>query len=283
MRNPAEVLSSVQEARGQNRMVAVDDVGVRPESLTMLPLIEPDIIVLAPELADTEPDKVCARAVHVIAAQAERTGALIVARGVDSELQRYRALALGATYGVGESFPDLTAGVGSRLPVPLFPTWSTSDSKSLSPFDIVADGRVAASTSKKLLIEMSIDIEWQASSAGADTLALGTFQHARQFGACTRRRWRTMANNIAFTGVYGIQMDTLTDPGITHFALDPADPLVEEWNVVVLGQFFSCVLSARDLHRGDDEPSRMFEYVVSHDRATVIRCTRAVLTRFGGR
>ncbi|MDJ0392861.1 EAL domain-containing protein [Rhodococcus sp. G-MC3] len=282
--NPAETLHSVERARDLRRMVAVDDVGTGPESLTLLPLIEPDIIVLAPELARRDPDTAAARTVHVVAAQAERTGALIVARGVDSEDDRARALALGATFGVGEMYSNWQPSVGAMHDAHVPPTWNTPTSKSTSPFDIAADGRIVTPSSKKLLVAMSTQIEWQAASAGADTMTLGTFQHARRFGHRTRRRWNTMARRIAYTGVYGIAMDTLSDPGITHFALDPADPLVEEWNVVVLGQFFCCVLSAREVRRvddKDDERDRLFEYVVSHDRATVVRCARAILSRAG--
>lgn len=280
--DPAGILESVERARGQRRVVAVDDVGIGPESLTLLPLIEPDIIVLAPELARTDPDTRAARTIHIITAQAERTGALIVARGVDSEDQRSRALALGATFGVGKMYSDRSPSTDRADPASMPPTWNTASSGSVSPFEIASDGRVVTPSSKKLLAAMSTQIEWQAASAGADTLALGTFQHARYFGTRTRRRWNTVASTIAYTGVYGIEMDALSDPKITHVALDPADPLVEEWNVVVLGQFFCCVLTARDLHRRGHDDDRLFEYVISHDRATVVRCARAILSRFGG-
>nr|WP_296765757.1 DICT sensory domain-containing protein [Rhodococcus sp. (in: high G+C Gram-positive bacteria)] len=279
--DPAGILESVERARDQRRVVAVDDVGTRPESLTLLTLIEPDIIVLAPELARTDPDTRAARTIHVITAQAERTGALIVARGVDSEDQRSRALALGATFGVGKMYSDMATSTDLD-PASLPPTWSTASSDSLSPFEIASDGRVVTPSSKKLLAAMSTQIEWQAASAGADTLALGTFQHARHFGNRTRRRWNTMASTIAYTGVYGIEMNPLSDTKIAHVALDPADPLVEEWNIVVLGQFFCCVLTARDLHRQGHNDDRLFEYVVSHDRATVVRCARTILSRVGG-
>lgn len=282
--NPADVLASVEQAREQSRIVAVADVGVRPESLSLLPLIEPDIIVLAPEMASVAADTAAARTLHVLAAQAERTGAVIVASGVDSEVHRSRALALGARFGSGQLFPPVDdsrrdSRAPDHHPAAMFPTWSTPIADSKSPFDIASADLTSVVSTKKLLIEMSTQIESQASNAGADTLALGTFQHARHLTTATRRRWTTMADRISYTGVYGVGMDASAD-GIVHSALDPDDPLVEEWNVIVLGQFFCCVLSARDAHRGSGEMGRQFDYVVSHDRGTVVRCARAVLSRF---
>lgn len=281
--NPAEILLSVELAREERRCVAVEHVGSSPESLSLLPLIEPDVIVLAPHLSESEPDSVALRALHVLAAQAERTGAVIVASGVDSELHRTRALALGATLGIGEMFPPIDTRFEISTSVPVGPTWSTPTADSSSPFEIASARTASTVSTKALLVELSIQIEAQASSAGADTLALGTFQHALHFGAGTRRRWQAMAERIAYTGVYGTDMLDATELGVIHSGIDRGDPLVDEWNVVVLGQFFCCVLSARDLHRGEPEPNREFAYVVSHDRGTVVRCARAVLSRFHSR
>ncbi len=288
--SPARTLCSVQRARGEHRAVAVESVGTRPESLSLLPLIEPDIIVLSPELAECEPTTESARALQVLAAHAERTGAVIVASGVDSEVHRTRALAMGATFGIGELYSPVLhnsisdESTGRFLPPP---TWSTPFAETTSPFDIASAENYATSSTKKLLIEMSTQIESEAAVSGADTMALGTFQHARQFPSRTRRRWRTMAERIAYTGVYGVDMNELSNPGIFHSDLDPADRLTEEWNIVVLGQFYCCVLSARDLsardlHCGASELDRRFEYVISHDRRTVVRCARTILSRFDG-
>lgn len=284
MSNPADLLARVDRARDEHRRIAVTDVGTRPESLSILPLIEPDIIVLAPELAGANADvSAAARALHVLAAQAERTGAVIIASGVDSERHRRRALALGATYGMGELFPPVSAAKNPTKGPMTTPTWSTPPADSRSPFDIASAEQPSTVSTKQLLIEMSTQIELQASDAGPDTLTLGTFQHASQFSTRTRRRWQTMAARTAYTGVYGIEMADVSTPGIVTCSLDPVDDLVEEWNVVVLGQFFCCTLSAKDLHSGNSDHEREFEYVVSHDRGTVVRCARAVLSRFEAR
>lgn len=285
--NPAKTLLEVEKARARNNIIAVDDVGGQFASFGILPLIEPDIIVLAPEMSASDPDPYVARATHVLAAQAERTGAVIVASGVDSEAHRVRALELGATFGIGLLYPPRSSpkslSESASRAVLASRTWSTPDADSTSPFAIASAGRVATRSRKNLLVEMSTHIEWQASVAGPETLVLGTFQHDRHFRGSTKARWQAMAEHSAYTGVCGVGMADTSDTHIRRAPLDPADGMTEEWNVVVLGAHFCCVLSAREMNTGDSlGPDREFDYVISHDRCTVVRCAKAILHRFDG-
>lgn len=282
--SPARTLTAIDRARRDGKVIAVEDVGRRPQSMTLLPLIEPDVIILADSMISTRPDLSTARTAHAVSAQVERTGAVVVASGVDTALHRRRALALGAMYGVGELYPAEQSI--ERLPadaaetMPPFPTWSTPAGAAESPYAIASAGRSATHSTKRLLIAMSTSLEMQASTAGPETLVLGTFQRAEHFTALSRARWLSMAEQISYAGVYGVGMGYIQESGIAHAPLDPLDPLVEEWNVVVLGPHFCGVLAAIDLHRGERDADREFDYVMSYDRSTVVRCARSILTRF---
>ncbi len=284
--NPAKTLLAVEKARARNNIIAVDDVGGQLASFGILQLIEPDIIVLAPQMSASDPDPYVARATHVLAAQAERTGAVIIASGVDSEAHRIRALELGATFGTGLLYPPMSSpkslSESTSRAVLASRTWSTPDADSTSPFAIASAGRVATRSRKNLLVEMSTHIEWQASVAGPETLILGTFQHDRYFRGNTKARWQTMAEHSAYTGVCGVGMGGKSETHLHRAPLDPADGMTQEWNVVVLGAHFCCVLSAREMNTGDLGPDREFDYVISHDRCTVVRCAKAILHRFDG-
>ncbi|WP_231893789.1 MULTISPECIES: EAL domain-containing protein [unclassified Rhodococcus (in: high G+C Gram-positive bacteria)] len=282
--SPARTLAAIDKARRDGKVVAVDDVGRRPQSMTLLPLIEPDVIILAGSMVSRRPDLATARTAHAVSAQVERTGAVVVASGVDTALHRTRALGLGATYGVGELYP--AAETSEELPadaaevMPPFPTWSTPAVAAESPYAIASAGKTATRSTKRLLVAMSTSLEMQAAAAGPETLVLGTFQRAEHFTSTTRARWVSMAERISYAGVYGVGMGYVQEGGIMHAPLDPTDPLVEEWNVVVLGPHFCGVLAAIDLHRGEIDADREFDYVMSYDRATVVRCARAILARF---
>lgn len=47
---PADTLDAVRHARSRGKIVAVDGVGGRPQALALLPLLEPDVIILDPTL-----------------------------------------------------------------------------------------------------------------------------------------------------------------------------------------------------------------------------------------
>ncbi|MGV9945453.1 EAL domain-containing protein [Rhodococcus aetherivorans] len=282
--NPSRTLRAVADARRSGKVVAVDEVGSRPQSLALLPLVEPDVIILAARLLAHRADTDTARTAHAVAAQVERTGALVIADGVDSELCRRRALGLGATYGLGALYPAVDTpeqldeeGID---PFPPAPVRSVRPEEARTPFAIASVGRRPVHSLKRLLVAMSTNLEKQAGAAGPETIVLGTFQYARHFGERTRARWQYMADRIAYAGVYGVGLGHYAEAGIHHAPLDPDDQLVEEWNVVVLGPHFACVLSAVDLHRGTADLDREFDYVVSYDRDTVVRCARSIMDRF---
>ncbi len=282
--SPARTLAAIEKARLEGKVIAVDEVGRRPQSLTLLPLIEPDVIIFAASMVAARPDLTTARTSHAVSAQVERTGAVVVASGVDTPLHRIRALSLGATYGVGELYPASPSA--DELPtdaaeaMPPFPTWSTPSVSAESPCAIAFGGRTPIRSTKRLLVAMSTSLEMQAAASGPETLILGTFQRSEHFTETTRARWVSTADQISYAGVYGVGMGYVQDGGVVHAPLDPTDPLVEEWNVVVLGPHFCGVLAAIDLHRGEVDAEREFDYVMSYDRATVVRCARAILARF---
>ncbi|MCQ4122036.1 DICT sensory domain-containing protein [Rhodococcus tibetensis] len=284
--DPSRALRAVADARSRGRLIAVDEVGTHPEAIALLSLVEPDVIQLAPVMITRRPDSDIARTAHAVAARVESSGAVVVATGVDTEVQRRRALSLGATYGVGglleevESAPTSWPASATAEPFPPAPTWNTPEHATRSPHAIASSGRTAVRSFKRLLVTMSNTLETHAAAAGPETLVLGTFQRAEHFTDRTRARWQNMASRIAYAGVYGVGMGHTVDEGIHQAPLAADDELVEEWNVVVLGPHFSCVLSAVDLHRGEADSEREFDYVVSYDRSTVVQCARAVLDRF---
>lgn len=84
--------------------VALDDVGVDPMSLAFLPVLEPEVIKLDMSLirdpGAEHSRKVCA----VVRAEAQRTGALVIAEGIETEDDLITARALGAHWGQGWLF-----------------------------------------------------------------------------------------------------------------------------------------------------------------------------------
>ncbi|MCW4356027.1 EAL domain-containing protein [Hoyosella sp. YIM 151337] len=280
---PAYALRAAIEARDAGRLIALDSVGSAPQSIALLPLIEPDIVIFSPELIARRADADVSRTVHSVASCAERHGTVLIADGVDSELHRRRALATGATHGMGKlyepatSLAEITTEHVAPLPIPpAAPTRAVGE----TPFTIVSGLRAPVRSAKRLLIEMSIGLETLASGLGRDAICVGTFQYAENFTERTAARWRNLARHVTYAGVYGVGMSLTAIDGVHHAPLDTSDPLTSEWNVIVLSPHFSCVLSALDLRRGTADQDREFDYVVSYDSDVVKRSARAVLRHF---
>ncbi|MEV4642335.1 EAL domain-containing protein [Actinoplanes sp. NPDC049548] len=84
--------------------LALDDVGADPMSLAFLPLVEPEVIKLDMSIV-RNPDAPATRATcEVVRDQARRTGAILVAEGIETEEDFGTARELGAHWGQGWLF-----------------------------------------------------------------------------------------------------------------------------------------------------------------------------------
>ena len=282
-RSPQRVLARVNKARHQGRVICVDGLASSKQAATMLSLIEPDIVMTASDLLRRTPDADAAQLAHIIAAHTERTHAVVIADGVDTEQHRHTAMTLGAAYGVGRLYPPVAdpsrLASKSVVPLPELPVWSTPDPALDTPFAIASQTVTPRRGTKRLLIEMSKELERQASIGGAGVV-LGTFQHAHNFSSLTATRWRTMSEITGLAGVYGVGLADIRDGNVHRAPLSPDDDLVNEWNVVVLGPHFSALLSARDQHTGAPDLERTFDFVLTYDRLTVTQSVHCILSRF---
>lgn len=101
---PAALLNISGQAQQWGIGLALDDVGVDPMSLAFLPVLEPEVIKLDMSLV-RDPDSDHTRAVcAMVRAEAERTGARVIAEGVETEEDARTARRLGAHWGQGWHF-----------------------------------------------------------------------------------------------------------------------------------------------------------------------------------
>lgn len=101
---PAELLWTAGWIREQGWAIALDDVGAEKASLALMPFLRPEIIKLDLSLIHREPSREGVRTISGVLAEAESTGARIIAEGIETLEHLDRALALGATLGQGWLF-----------------------------------------------------------------------------------------------------------------------------------------------------------------------------------
>ncbi len=284
---PAELLRTVERVRELGWSVAVDDVGAESMSLAFLPLLRPDVVKLDLRLVQERPGPEIAEIMNAVNAYAERSGAVVLAEGIEDEGHLRTARGLGATLAQGWLFgrpgpgaaPGLTVGElvlpGAGLPAGAL--------GAVSPFACLPDGTPLRRAPKLLLIELSKQLEREAVRLGETCVVAATFQEARHFTVSTTRRYRDLVERTGFVCALGEDLPVEPLPGVRGTHLDPADPVRGEWDVAVLSPHFSAALLARDL--GDDGPDmeRTFEYALTYERDTVTRAAASLLSRVAPR
>jgi EAL domain-containing protein (putative c-di-GMP-specific phosphodiesterase class I) len=277
---PADLFRLIVWARQRGWGVALDDVGVNPDSLALLPFVAPDVIKLDLALVQQTPSQDQARTMAAIMAHAERTGAAILAEGIETEAHLEQAFAFGATYGQGWLF---------GRPGPLVPTAVTTPSglpfldvqtaAPRSPFDLVRSRGALRVGRKRLLQAMSHHIESQAKTQSDPPVVLAAFQTADRFTPALARRYAALADSCPFVGALGAGLPAVPATGVSGADLAPDDPLRGEWTVVAVGPHYAGALIARDLGDSGVDRDRRFEFMITHDRETVVAAGRSLMGR----
>ncbi|NEM08933.1 diguanylate cyclase domain-containing protein [Geodermatophilus normandii] len=284
---PAELLRTVERVRELGWAIAVDDVGAESMSLAFLPLLCPDVVKLDLRLVQDRPGPAIAEIMNAVNAYAERSGAVVLAEGIETEEHLAYARGLGATLGQGWLFGRPGPGADERLPVGelLLPGAGRPSGAvgAVSPFACLPDDVPLRRAPKALLIELSKQLEREAMRLGETCVVAATFQEARHFTVSTTQRYRDLVERTGFVCALGEDLPVEPLPGLRGAHLDPDDPVRGEWDVAVLSPHFSAALLARDL--GDDGPDleRTFEYALTYDRATVSRAAQSLLSRVAPR
>jgi EAL domain-containing protein (putative c-di-GMP-specific phosphodiesterase class I) len=277
---PAELLALVQRCRSRGWGVALDDVGSDSRALGLISLIEPDVFKLDLRLVQARATAEIAAVVAGVEAQAERTGTMILAEGIETDEHVELARGMGARLGQGWFF-----GRPGPLPTRMPNVARTIDlagsnlAARHSPFEIAASVRPVRRATKSLLLAMSQHLENEALGLGTKAAVFSTFQHVRHFTARTRARYSILAQDTAFVGVLATNMTPAPVRGVWGARLAEDDPVRSEWDIAVVGPHFAAALVSRDLGDTGDDDRRRFDYVITYDRDIVVEVARSLMGR----
>ncbi len=288
-RDPHALLTATETARAHGLPVAMDDVGVEPASLALLPFVDPDVIKLDMSLIQGVPSRATARVVHAVQAHAERSGALILAEGIETLEHLRTARLFGARLGQGWYFGRPAAPPRQRLRVtarnPLDGLVARrghgAPTDGRTPFEIAATARAVTRGSKDQLVPTSILLEERVLSEAEPAVLLTCFQDVVHLTPRTRERYAALAARSPFVAAIGRGLAAEPVPGVRGADLGAGDPMRDEWNVIVVGPHFAAALLAREVHpeqrdhRRDGE--REFDMVLTHDRDLVITAARSMI------
>jgi diguanylate cyclase (GGDEF)-like protein/PAS domain S-box-containing protein len=284
---PAELLRTVERVRSLGWGVALDDVGAEPASLAFMPLLRPDVVKLDLSLVQRQATPAIAEIMNAVNSSAERTGAVVLAEGIETERHLRTARALGATLGQGWLFGRPTAEPDPRLPVQalVLPSGCADRDGTAtdSPFGCLPPGTPLRRSPKRLLVELSKQLEREAIRIGESCVVASTFQHAHHFTPATIARYRDLVERTGFVCTLGEDLSQEPVPGLRGADLAEHDPVRGEWDVVVVSPHFNAALLARDLGDTGPDLDRMFEYALTYRGDTVVRAGQALLSRVAPR
>lgn len=280
LRHPKALLQKVAAMRSDRITVALNDVGARPDSLALLDVLAPDIIKLDMAMVKQRPGDRNARTFAGVLAHQERTGAVILVDGVETDEHLERALAVGATLGQGFRF-----GAVAPLPSGTPASWSLPSllrrehSITGSPFDAVRGRSPVRKVSRSTVAALSHHVESLARPALDPPILLTALQHRKYFSETRRDRYRRLAERSVMVAVFGEMLPRGLGPGIRSVTLDSADPLRNECTVIALGPHTSAALIAREHPDSPSNGDQLFDMVLTYDRELVVSAARALMYR----
>jgi EAL domain-containing protein (putative c-di-GMP-specific phosphodiesterase class I) len=238
-----DLLHAAELARQDSCGIALDDVGAEQSSLALVPLLRPDIVKLDMSLLHGAPGRTAAAVTSAVRAYTERTRAVILAEGVETEEQEQLARVFGATYAQGYLYGP-PAALPETLPVPRNPiavrTPPLGDLTG-TPFETLAQTRPPQVAAEDLLVHISRYLEDQSATELNASVLMAAFHGHR----CSV----VVADQTAFDGA--------------------AASLADEWFVLITKPHLCAALAARQLADG------RYEYVYTHDEGAVARAAHA--------
>ena len=278
-RRPADLLRLVAWARERWWGVALDDVGAEPESLAFLPFIVPDVIKLDMRLIQEKHPGDDELVLQAVREHAERTGATVLAEGIETDEHLEKAMRMGATLGQGWHFgrpaplnelPRTRAAV--RLLTP------TDRNLEQSPFAALSDEYDVERVPAAELLRATQELHAAAMDQPTGAVALASFGHAARFSPLAAG-FEQLAKHCTFAGALGVDMAPVPEASYRTNPLTPTDPLAREWTMAVIGPNVALAIAATGLGTDPAGLPQTVEFVRTDDRELVMGIAQQLMAR----
>ncbi|WP_349270571.1 hypothetical protein MPNTM1_01767 [Mycolicibacterium parafortuitum] len=283
LENPPALLHKVAALRSCGVRIALDDIGAHPDSLALLDIIAPDVMKIDLGLVQRQPDQLQTRTIAAVIAHHERTGAVILAEGIETDEHLEQALAYGATLGQGYRFgrPGPLDTAPNPAILPRFARSAERLDTTKTPFEIATTAHTARTVRKRTLIEMSRHIERLAAAADSAPIVLFTLQSQDNFRGETRNNITMLAQRSPLVVAFAVNAPQDAAHRVQWVDIDAGDRMALEWTIVVLGPDTAAALVARELEPPGQgvENDRRFAAVITFDRDRVAAAARSLLNR----
>jgi EAL domain-containing protein (putative c-di-GMP-specific phosphodiesterase class I) len=284
---PAALLRFAEDIRRRGNIVALDDVGANPASLALLPLVRPEIVKLDMSLVHRPPTAASASIVGAVSAYAERTGAIVLAEGIETELHRRRAEAWGADWGQGYLFghPGPMSAVGRRQHTHQLADVGMGGSPAAHPtftdslLQIACHYSRSRRMTRSTLAILTAQLESHALGLGESAVLLLRRPDAADLQPLDRQRYSRLAERTALVGVSAAGLREGELAGV-HVGVAGRETQAGEWATVVMGPHAASTLVARpvavDRPAAEDAGEAEYDVVISYQPDVAQEVARAV-------
>jgi EAL domain-containing protein (putative c-di-GMP-specific phosphodiesterase class I) len=277
-RDPRSLLEGIDRQRPDVAGLAIDDLGANPAALSMLPVLAADVIKLDQSVTQGGPTPSVMQIMDIAYEEAERTGATILAEGVESAADALFACSAGATLGQGKHLgrpgPLPTSG---RATAPALNIRSEPIADLATPFDALK-GRPTSRANRAYLTALSRHLTDRAAELTAPALSLTLLPDRRALTGADRARLALLAQRGVVTGALGPGLPDPPAAGVRGARVHDRT-LDGHWATLTLSPGTASAMLARMVPGSTDE----FEFAVTHDRRRVVAAARSLLRRLGAR
>lgn len=273
-------LANVTKARTSGWGLSLDKVGVTLDSLAMLPFVRPDVVKIDVSLVHQETHRHAARVVDAVTAYSQRTGASIMALGIETEGHLRTAKALGATLGQGFLF-------GRPGALPRYPKTPSTPIPRLAaeagpgphdtPFGLATAGGAARTATTALFTELAGHLEQRAVLDPDPTMVLAVVPRNVLPSGAPLAFLQMAARSASFAAAAVADPLPHRLPDVRTVVLGKGDALRDELVLILVGPHFSAMLAARERYAGRRDSG--YEYRLVYDRETVVRAAEVILRR----
>ncbi len=279
----AEVtMLGIERARRAGWGIALDNVGVTAASLALMPFAYPDVVKIDVSLVHERTHPYAPRVMNAVTTHAERTGASVLAVGIESEAHVRTARGLGAELGQGYHFgrpaplaeqlvprqPKHHIGlIRQRPPVPAKAT----------PFELATSDRPGLPVTDSVLATLAGHIEQRAGLDPDPMVVLACLPKNRMVSGEPLSVLQLLARNASYIGALVGELPSIGIPDVHLVRLDDNDPMRRELTVVLLGPHYSALLTAR--RQASVTERGAYAYRLVYDRTLVEQAAEVILRR----
>ena len=270
---PVDLLRLVAWARKRWWGIALDDVGADETSLALLPLVEPDVVKLDMALVQEELTPAGEAIVRAVREYADRTGATVLAEGIEHDGHLEHAKELGATLGQGWGLgrpgvlerPKQVSTVRLLTPPP--------PPRSKTPWEALALSEPVETTTLERMDAVFAGLVERSAALARPSLVVGAVGDPARDGTALRR-CAGLADTATAVIALGVGAEHSRRDTLRTVDLEPTSAVRNELAMLVVTPDHVAAVAARGPGCTSGRPGDAVELVVSHDRSAVLTAAR---------